>query len=191
MRGRIIKFDTEKGFGFIKDASGISRFFHISDLVDLNEVKIGAIVEFDPTTNDKGERASQVKIVSATAVSPKVIIIGKDRFFISKIKSYGIFTVRFNYNHRHDRDHLSILQRITQPEYEEDYYPYSYLELVLKDRSSFRFISDQYFKNICLDSHNFAINCTYKKIDYKALGTFIDQDIKEIQVKLDEYFAAI
>lgn len=61
MKGKIRKFLTEKGFGFIDDEEGGDRFFHRNDVADALVPAAGAVVEFEPGNGPKGLVAKQVK----------------------------------------------------------------------------------------------------------------------------------
>lgn len=41
MKGRVIKYFEEKAYGFVQDENGESRFFHISNVKELNEISKG------------------------------------------------------------------------------------------------------------------------------------------------------
>ena len=59
-----IKTKTEKGFGFIsRDGEEKDLFFHSNDLsgVTFDELQVGAAVEFDVESGDKGPSAKNVK----------------------------------------------------------------------------------------------------------------------------------
>lgn len=62
--GSVLKFDSEKGFGFIKPTGGWENFFfHISDLdgIDQEEICTGLKVIFSAGRNDKGLAAHNVR----------------------------------------------------------------------------------------------------------------------------------
>lgn len=63
MKGKVIRFNKNKGFGFIKSADDKDVFFHYSELVmeGFKDIAVGSDVEFDVTETDKGLRASNVK----------------------------------------------------------------------------------------------------------------------------------
>lgn len=61
--GRIINFDTDKGYGFIRPFDGSENlFFHVSQLKDtIIKAEIGLIVEFDVKSGRRGKEAHNVK----------------------------------------------------------------------------------------------------------------------------------
>ena len=63
MKGKVIRFNKNKGFGFIKSADDKDVFFHYSELVmeGFKDIAVGSDVEFDVTETEKGLRASNVK----------------------------------------------------------------------------------------------------------------------------------
>jgi cold shock protein len=66
MTGTIQTIRAEKGFGFIKDATGKEYFFHRSAVSGegLENLKEGDSVEFDVGTGPKGLRAENVRRTS-------------------------------------------------------------------------------------------------------------------------------
>lgn len=62
--GTVKKIAQERGFGFIKAASGPDVFFHHSIVADrqFDDLVVGQVVEFelDGTNSDKGPRAKSV-----------------------------------------------------------------------------------------------------------------------------------
>lgn len=62
--GKIVHFDTNKGFGFLApDEGGDDVFIHINDLdVDESQLKAGALVEFDVEDTDRGAKATNLVI---------------------------------------------------------------------------------------------------------------------------------
>ncbi len=63
MKGKVIRFNKKKGFGFIKSDDERDIFFHYSSLVmeGFKDIAIDSEVEFDVEETDKGLRASNVK----------------------------------------------------------------------------------------------------------------------------------
>ena len=63
MKGKVIRFNKKKGFGFIKSADDKDVFFHYSALVmeGFKDIAVDSEVEFDVEETEKGLRASNVK----------------------------------------------------------------------------------------------------------------------------------
>ena len=66
MTGTIRTLRTDKGFGFIKDASGKEYFFHQSAVQGegIDDLREGDRVEFDVGEGPKGPRAENVRRTS-------------------------------------------------------------------------------------------------------------------------------
>jgi len=78
MKGIIVKYNQEKGFGFIKDENEESRFFHISQIQNKNEFLNNItdyhytdweerkcyIINFDPIKNERGLSAVNIKLTN-------------------------------------------------------------------------------------------------------------------------------
>lgn len=63
--GKVKFFNSEKGYGFIKDQSGKEIFVHVSGLTD--KIQENDEVEFEITEGKKGPNAVNVRRVSVTA----------------------------------------------------------------------------------------------------------------------------
>lgn len=63
MKGKVIRFNKKKGFGFIKTADDKDVFFHYSELImeGFKDIAVGSEVEFDVEETAKGLRASKIK----------------------------------------------------------------------------------------------------------------------------------
>ena len=63
MKGKVIRFNKKKGFGFIKSADDKDVFFHYSSLVmeGFKDIPVDSEVEFDVEQTEKGLRASNVR----------------------------------------------------------------------------------------------------------------------------------
>lgn len=63
MKGKVIRFNKKKGFGFIKSAEDQDVFFHYSSLVmeGFKDIAVDSEVEFDVEQTEKGLRASNVR----------------------------------------------------------------------------------------------------------------------------------
>ncbi|MFT4088857.1 MAG: cold shock domain-containing protein [Gordonia sp. (in: high G+C Gram-positive bacteria)] len=62
--GKVVHFDSNRGFGFLSpEAGGDDVFLHIND-VDIDEslLRPGAVVEFDVEDTDRGSKATNVKV---------------------------------------------------------------------------------------------------------------------------------
>lgn len=66
MKGKVLRFNKNKGFGFIKSDDEKDIFFHYSELVmeGFKDIEVGAEVEFDVAETEKGLRASNVKKIA-------------------------------------------------------------------------------------------------------------------------------
>ena len=65
MKGRVKKFNNEKGYGFIKTEDGKDLFFHYSELQmqGFKTINAGQIVEFEIIETEKGLRAVNIKVI--------------------------------------------------------------------------------------------------------------------------------
>ncbi|MGD6834543.1 cold-shock protein [Sutcliffiella halmapala] len=87
MKGRVTKFFQDKGFGFIKDENGDSRFFHVSNIKGYDEILEGSIVRYEPGESKKGLLATNVMLVHK---NKDFITIGDTNIRLKNIKNYGI-----------------------------------------------------------------------------------------------------
>lgn len=62
MKGKVKKFDREKGFGFITSDDGKDVFFHYSSIVGdgFKSAEVGEAVEFELEETEKGLKAKNV-----------------------------------------------------------------------------------------------------------------------------------
>jgi len=67
VRGRIVRFDQVKGYGFVTpDGGGEDVFLHVNDLLDEKYLMVtGAVVEFVSERGERGPKASAVRLVSS------------------------------------------------------------------------------------------------------------------------------
>ncbi|EGD57064.1 cold-shock protein [Gordonia neofelifaecis] len=64
VNGKVVHFDTNRGFGFLAPAEGGDDvFLHINDVgIDESLLRPGAEVEFDVESTDRGAKALNVKV---------------------------------------------------------------------------------------------------------------------------------
>jgi CspA family cold shock protein len=65
VRPRNVRLLIDKGFGFIRDESGIEHFFHRSSVrgAVFELLREGQRVEFTPEESGKGPRAGEVRLI--------------------------------------------------------------------------------------------------------------------------------
>jgi CspA family cold shock protein len=65
-RGRVVRFDQVKGYGFVAPVEGGEDvFLHANDLLDEKSlIRTGALVEYIQEYGDRGPKASSVHLVS-------------------------------------------------------------------------------------------------------------------------------
>ncbi len=67
MKGVVLWFNTEKGYGFIKPEDGSKDMFvHFSGIAkseNTNKLEKDQVVEFQVAENDKGKIATNVKVI--------------------------------------------------------------------------------------------------------------------------------
>jgi cold shock CspA family protein len=61
--GRIQRIVADKGFGFIRDATGVDYFFHRSSCPQFVDLTVGQAVTFQVEQTAKGPRAEAVVVV--------------------------------------------------------------------------------------------------------------------------------
>lgn len=89
MKGRVTKYFAEKGYGFVKDENGNSRFFHVSNVkVGEELLEQGATVTFTPHSNEKGLTCLNIEV--APIHRAKFISIGNTNLRVSNIKEFGV-----------------------------------------------------------------------------------------------------
>ncbi len=87
MRGTVVKYFSEKGFGFIQSVNGSEIFFHISTFPQIPSTDIlGSYVDYDTIQTPKGLQAVKIKIISNNLF----IDFDDTRIKQSNIAEYGI-----------------------------------------------------------------------------------------------------
>lgn len=90
MRGRIKRYFTDKGYGFIAGEDGVDYYFHISDVNYSNrQIESGLLVDFNivEMENKNNDKAVDIDIIQN---QPKVVQLGNARIKLANIKNYGI-----------------------------------------------------------------------------------------------------
>ena len=92
MRGKIVNFKAEKGFGFILGEDNQQYFFHISSVSNKDDVQVNYSVEFEPKENNKGLNAVNITINTPLAYGSKdkILKIKNLRIRASIIKEYEL-----------------------------------------------------------------------------------------------------
>jgi cold shock CspA family protein len=72
--GKILRFDTIKGYGFIEpEDRGEDLFLHVNDLeVDKHLIRAGVVVQFDAEAGERGMKASHVRLLNPPEATPTV-----------------------------------------------------------------------------------------------------------------------
>ncbi|MBK0004527.1 MULTISPECIES: cold-shock protein [Erwiniaceae] len=102
MNGTITTWFKDKGFGFIKDENGDNRYFHVIKVANPDLIKKDAAVTFEPTTNNKGLSAFNVKV----APESKYIFIAGERIKLTSIKSWLVYNEEVPADTRIDKEHV-------------------------------------------------------------------------------------
>jgi len=63
VKGEVIKWFDDKGFGFVKTDDNKSYFLHISQMANQEAPKVGDTVKFEAATSDRGLQAHKASIV--------------------------------------------------------------------------------------------------------------------------------
>ena len=73
MKGKIIKYFSRRGFGFISpEDSQDEIFFHVSNYPEQLEPEIGKAVEFEMIDTPKGKEAKNIKVLAVAPVEEPV-----------------------------------------------------------------------------------------------------------------------
>ncbi|MFD0024843.1 cold-shock protein [Streptomyces sp. NPDC058382] len=70
--GRVVRFDSAKGYGFIApDHGGEDVFLHVNDLrIPETSLRPGLVVEFEIEQGDRGLKASSVQLAAGNGSGP-------------------------------------------------------------------------------------------------------------------------
>ncbi|RBO93864.1 putative cold-shock DNA-binding protein [Nocardia puris] len=69
--GKLVSFDSSRGFGFIRpEDGGPDVFVHVNDIgLDEDELRQGRVFEFDVTEGDRGPKAVNLSAVGGAPVA--------------------------------------------------------------------------------------------------------------------------
>ncbi|WP_373862758.1 cold-shock protein [Nocardia amamiensis] len=78
--GKLVSFDSSRGFGFIRpEDGGPDVFVHVNDIgLDEDELRQGRVFEFEVTEGDRGPKAVNLSAVGGASAAP-ARHKGKDR----------------------------------------------------------------------------------------------------------------
>ncbi|MEV0248308.1 cold shock domain-containing protein [Nocardia sp. NPDC050712] len=70
--GKLVSFDSSRGFGFIRpEDGGPDVFVHVNDIgLDEDELRQGRVFEFDVTEGDRGPKAINLSAVGGQSNTP-------------------------------------------------------------------------------------------------------------------------
>jgi tetratricopeptide (TPR) repeat protein len=60
-RGKVVKFNADRGFGFIQGDNGVQIFFHFKDFPRDEKIEVGMRVDYEEGVGDKGPKAVKAK----------------------------------------------------------------------------------------------------------------------------------
>ncbi|WP_280232833.1 cold shock domain-containing protein [Nocardia cyriacigeorgica] len=71
--GKLVSFDSSRGFGFIRpEDGGPDVFVHVNDIgLDEDELRQGRVFEFEITEGDRGPKAVNLAATGAPAPAPR------------------------------------------------------------------------------------------------------------------------
>jgi cold shock CspA family protein len=115
LKGRIMQYNPERGFGFIMSDNDDNLFFHVKQMNDRQSLpEIGVRVSFNVVARPEKERNEAVSI-AILSNNNKFLHIGNKNIRVSSIKDYGIENVSDNtvcYVDSYTQQIESCLQRI-------------------------------------------------------------------------------
>jgi cold shock CspA family protein len=95
VKGEIINFYANKGFGFIKGENNKKYFFHISNVINPENIEINSIVKFKEKKDNKGLSALNIEILTPSyEKKDRILKIDRLRIKASNIKEYEMITFK-------------------------------------------------------------------------------------------------
>jgi len=94
MKGKILNFKAEKGFGFILGEDNQKYFFHISNVSNPMDIQENYMVEFKSKKREKGLNAINVTVqapLSQGRSKDKILKLRNLRIRASDIKEYNVY----------------------------------------------------------------------------------------------------
>lgn len=95
MNGKIKRYLSDKGYGFILGDDKQDYFFHISEVKSVMQLHSGMTVTFQPEEGEKGFVAKMIYIAEPPPHQTRTpfIVVGSERIKLSNIRDYGIIQV--------------------------------------------------------------------------------------------------
>jgi len=90
MRGKILNYNSDKGFGFILGEDNQKYFFHISSIENPMDIKINYSVDFQNGRNEKGLTANNIIVSTPSFRKDEFLKLGEHRIRASEIKRYRL-----------------------------------------------------------------------------------------------------
>ncbi|EOU2067439.1 cold-shock protein [Clostridium perfringens] len=179
MKGKIKSYNKEKGYGFIIGSDEKTYFLHISNVININEIFVGDICEFEPTYNEKGLLAKSVIIINYRKMT--FLNIDGYRIKLSDIESYGIGHIT---KKEYIYENLENEAPITKAAQE-----------FIKKSSLFYRIADSIInypkeEEVIVSSYLYVYVQKDDGLEYIKFEKPIEE-LKEIERQLDEYFGVI
>ncbi|MEU0539784.1 cold shock domain-containing protein [Nocardia sp. NPDC005978] len=79
--GKLVSFDSSRGFGFIRpEDGGPDVFVHVNDIgLDEDELRQGRVFEFDVTEGDRGPKAVNLALAAGASAPPPPVRTHKSK----------------------------------------------------------------------------------------------------------------
>lgn len=186
MKGKIISWDTEKEYGFIKDKDGNKFFLHKSEVKDKNSLKhfkINSKVFFKQKATSRGMRAIEVKLDKQVEHFKRVL--NKDFVVRNNGKPRGelVFTGKLESQWHEDRD--TAKDELIALSKELGFNSLYNLEMVKEKRSRGNYIYSVYAFNADVGLLIQKTRCKTKH-DTEEANKKIEETVEKIKVQYDK-----